>query len=73
VVSVAETVVDKDAVVIEFLHAPIAEIAVFRIFRSQSLTWYAHIVQMIVLRYQSLQKSQEIRLFLYIARIQGSG
>jgi len=34
VISVAETVVDEDAMVIEFLHAAIAEITVFCVLRS---------------------------------------
>ena len=52
-VLVAEAVVDEDAVVVELLHASVAEITVFRIFRSQCLTVHAHVIEMVTLRHDS--------------------
>jgi hypothetical protein len=48
-VSIAETVVNEDAVMVKFLHTFIAKIAVIRLLWSQSLARHTDIVQVIVL------------------------
>jgi hypothetical protein len=47
-VSVAETVVHEDAVMIEFLHTSIAEVTMVCILRPKSFTRHTDIVQMII-------------------------
>lgn len=54
-VAIAKAVVDKDTVVIEFLHTPIAEVAMVCIFGSQVFAVDAHIIQVVLLLNQVLQ------------------
>jgi len=48
VVTVAQTVVDKYAVMIKLLNASVAEIAVIGVFRSQSFAGHAHVIKMVI-------------------------
>lgn len=66
-VAVAEAVVDKDAMVVKFLDAAIAKVAVVRVFRPQVLTINAHIVKVEVLGDQLVQQLQEVVLLRNIA------
>lgn len=49
VVTVAHTVVYEHTVVVEFLDTSVTKITVLCIFRSQGLTRYAYVIQMIIL------------------------
>lgn len=71
-VSIAQTVVHKYAVVVKLLNTSIAKIAMFRIFWSQIFTIYAHVVQMITFRLNFLKNILEVWLLVYIPRIHKS-
>ncbi len=47
-VTVAQTVVDKYAVMIKLLNTSVAEIAVIGVFRSQSFAGHAHVIKMVI-------------------------
>ncbi len=65
-VAVPETVVNKNAMVVEFLHTAVAEVAVVCFFRPERFTRYAHIVQVEILGHQFVQQLLEVLLRLYI-------
>jgi len=71
-VSIAETVIDEDAVMVKFLDTFIAKIAVFWLLRSQSLARHTDIVEVIVFFNQFEQELLKVRLCLHIARIDHS-
>lgn len=55
VVAIAKAVVDKNTVVIKFLHTPIAEVAMVCIFGSQVFAVDAYIIQVVLFLNQVLQ------------------
>ena len=55
-VSVAETVVDEHAVVVEFLYTTVAEVAVVSVFRSKVFAVDANVVQMVAFTHKSHKK-----------------
>lgn len=68
-IPIPDTVVNKHAVMVKFLHATIAKIAVVCFFGPQGATWYANIVEVVVILDQLNQKIREIRQRLDIAWI----
>lgn len=68
-VSKAQTVVDKDAVMVKLLHTSVAEIAVFSLLWPQRFTRHTHVVEMVILLDQPIQQLLEIGLLRHVARI----
>lgn len=68
-VLVTQTVVHKDAMVIELLHTTITEIAVLGILWSQVFTIDAHIIKMVAFGLNSLKDVLKVWLFIYVTRI----
>lgn len=68
-VSVAKAVVYEDAVMVEFLNAAVAKVAVVCVFWPQSLAGHTNIVEMVVLLYQFVKQLLKIRLFLDVTWI----
>lgn len=68
-VAVAQAVIHEYAVVVKFLNAPVAKVAVIRVFGPQCFAGHAHVVKMVVFGNKLFEQPQEVGLSGHIARV----